>query len=117
MNSIERIKVDRLTGEILRLDREVEGLVTAGRRFFGQQIRMVGYVYEDDIKPQIVDTDEVYEMERMLRAMDTFCGLDEVEWRRSSKARKQAIDVMRATIEIVVRRLIKEVLEHGNVSA
>ena len=114
---MERIKVERLAGEILRLDREVEGLVAAGRLFFGQQVRMVGYIYEDNIKPQIANTEETYEMERMLRAMDTFCGLDEAEWRRSSKARKQAIDIMRATTEIVVRRLIKEVLEHGNVSA
>lgn len=114
MNSIERIKVDRLAGEILRLDREVEGLVTAGRQFFGQQIRMVGYIHEDNIKPQIVDTEEAYEMERMLRAMNTFCGLDEAKWRRTYKSRKQAIDIMRVTTEVVVRRLIKEVLEHGN---
>ncbi len=106
--------VDRLAGEILRLDREVEGLATAGRLLFGQQVRIIGYIYEDAIKPQIAGSEEAYEIERMLRAMKAFCGLDEAEWRRSLKARKQAIDIMRATTEIVVRRLIKNVVERGN---
>ena len=33
------------------LDREVEGLATAGRLFIGQKARMMRYVYEDVIKP------------------------------------------------------------------
>jgi len=111
---MERINVDRLVGEILRLDREVEGLVTAGRQFIGQQVRMISYLYEDMIKPQIPGSEEAYEMERMLRAMEEFCGLDKVEWRRSAKARKQAIDVMRATTEIILRRFLKNTLERGN---
>ena len=42
---MKQIDIDRLAGEILRLDGEAEGLVTAGRLFFGQQVRMIGYVY------------------------------------------------------------------------
>jgi hypothetical protein len=111
---MKQIDIDRLAGEILRLDREVEGLATAGRLFIGQQVRMIGHIYEEIIKPQIVGSEEACEMERMLRAMEAFCGLDETEWRRSLKAKKQAIDIMRATTEIVVRRLIGNVMEKGN---
>jgi hypothetical protein len=49
---MKKINVDRLAGEILRLDREVEGLATAGRVLMGQQVRMIEHVYEDMIKPQ-----------------------------------------------------------------
>lgn len=111
---MKKINVDRLAGEILRLDREVEELRTAGRLFMGQQVRTIRYIYESMIKPQISGSQETYEMERMLRAMEVFDSLDETEWRRSLKARKQAIDIMRATTEIVVRKLIKNVIERGN---
>jgi hypothetical protein len=111
---MKQINVDRLAGEILKLDREVEGLARAGRLLMDQQVRMIGYVYEGMIKPQIAGSEEAYEMERMLRAMEAFCGLNETEWRRSLKARKQAIDIMRATTEIAVRKLIMNVLERGN---
>ena len=111
---MKQVDVDRLAGEILKLDREVEGLERVGRLFIGQQVRMIGYVYEDMIKPQISGSEEAYDMERMLRAMEAFCGLDETGWRRSLKARKQATDIMRATTEIVVRRLIRNVIERGN---
>ena len=111
---MEKINVDRLAGEILRLDREVEGLVSAGRLQMGQQIRTISYFYEYMIKPQITGSEETYEMERMLSAMEGFVGLDEAEWRRSLKARKQAIDITRTTTEIVVRRLIRNVIENGN---
>lgn len=111
---MERINVDRLAGEILRLDREVEGLATAGRLFIGQQVRMIGYIYKDMIEPQISGSEEAYEMERMLRAMERFGGLDETSWKQSLKARKQALEIMRATTEIVVRKFIKNVTEKGN---
>lgn len=104
----------RLAGEILRLDREVEGLVTAGRELMGQQVRKINYIFEDMIKPQIAGSDEVYDMERMLRAMEDFCGLDETQWKRSLRARKQAIDIMRTTTEVVLRKLVHNVLEKGN---
>ena len=56
---------------------------------------------------------EVYEMERMLRVMDDFSLLGEQEWRRLSKARKQAIEVMRLTAELVIRRFVKNILDRG----
>jgi hypothetical protein len=52
MGRMKQIDIDRLAGEILRLDREVEGLATAGRLFIGQQVRMIGHIYEEIIKPQ-----------------------------------------------------------------
>jgi len=112
--SVCLIDVERLAGEILKLDRAVEGLATAGRLFIGEQLEKVQYIFEYMIKPQIIGSDEVYEMERMLRAMQTLCGLDENEWKRFLKERKQAIDLMRATTEIVVRRLIRNVVEGAN---
>ena len=114
MSNTERIDVNRLVGQLLKLVREVEGLSTAGREYIDQQIGEVKYIFNDWIRPQISGSPEVYEMERMLRAMEDFCFLSEGEWRRLNKVRKQAIDVMRATTEVVVRRLVKEVLEHGN---
>jgi len=113
-NNMENINVDRLVGEILKLDRKVEELSTTWRDEFGQQVNMIRYIFDDLIKPQILGSPEVYEMERMLQALDAFSLLDVSDWRRLSKARKQAIDVMRATTEIVVRRLVKCVLENGN---
>jgi hypothetical protein len=38
---MKKINVDRLAGEILKLDREVEGLATAGRVLMGQQAACV----------------------------------------------------------------------------
>lgn len=53
---MKQINVDRLAGE---------GLVTAGWSF-GQQVRMIGYVYTNMIQPQIAGSQKAYEMERML---------------------------------------------------
>jgi len=114
MAGIEKINVDRLAGELLKLVREVEALSTAGREYIGQQIGEVKYIFSEWIRPQISGSPEAYEMERMLRAMEDFSLLNESEWRRLRKARKQAIDVMRATTEVVARRLVRNVLEHGN---
>jgi len=72
---------------------------------------LIGYLFRDTIEPEIRGTEESYEMERMLRAMEGFCWLDDHDWRRLTKARKQAIDVMRATTEIVTRRFVRAVIE------
>jgi len=111
---MREINVDRLAGEILKLDRGVEGLATAGRLLMGQQIRMINYFYNDMIEPQIRSSEEAYEMGRMLRAIEKFSGLDETRWRQSLKARKQSLEIMRTTTEIVVRRLVRNVIERGN---
>jgi hypothetical protein len=111
---MENINVERLVGEILKLDRKVEGLSTSWRDEFGQQVDTIRYIFDDLIKPQISGSLEVYEMGRTLHALDDFTLLDQADWKRLSKARKQAIDVMRATTEIVVRRLVNCVLENGN---
>jgi len=113
-NILGKINVDRLVGEILMLDRKVEELSTTWRESFGQQVNVIRYIFDDLIKPQILGSPEVYEMERMLRAMDNFCYLGISDWRRLTKARKQGIEVMRATTEVVVRRLVNNVLENGN---
>ena len=113
MNNIKSINVDRFVGEILRLIRGVEALSTAGREYISQQIWEVRFVFNEMIKPQILDSPEVFEMERMLRAMDDFSLLGEREWRRLSKARKQAIEVMRLTSELVVRRFVKNIFDRG----
>ena len=113
MNNIEKINIDRFVGETLRLVRAVEALSTAGREYISQQIWEVRFVFNEMIKPQILDSPEVLEMERMLRAMDDFTLLSEREWRRLSKARKQAIEVMRLTAELVIRRFVNNVLNHG----
>lgn len=114
MTDTERINIDRLVGELLKLVREVEALSTARREYIGQQVGEVKYIFTEWIRPQISGSPEVYEMERMLRAMEDFSLLSESEWRRLRKARKHAIDVMRATTEVVARQLVKRVLEHGN---
>lgn len=113
-NYKESMYVERLAGEILKLDRAVEGLVTAGREMMSQQVEQIQYIFEYMIKPQILGSDEVFEMERMLRALRSVCRLDEYQWKASLKARKRAIDMMRATTEVVVRRLFRNVVERAS---
>jgi len=110
----KNIDVNKLVGNILRLDREVERLATTGRAYIGQQVNLIGYLYRDTIEPEIRGTEEANEMERMLRAMEGFYWLDDHDWRRLTKARKQAIDVMRATTEIVARRFVRALTEGRN---
>ena len=66
---MESIDVDRLVGVILRFDREVEALSTTGREYIDQQLGDIKLLFNECIKPQITGSPEVYEMERMLRAM------------------------------------------------
>lgn len=113
---MEKMTVESLVGRMLRFDREVEALSTAQRWFMGQQVATITWLYEDTIKPYVSGSEEAYEMERMLRYMEDFGWLDEPAWRRLRRAKKQAIDVMRATTEIIMRRLVTNVLEHGEKS-
>ena len=45
--------------------------------------------------------------------MDEYILLDEAAWRRLTKSRKQAIEVMHATTELVMRRFVGNVIEKG----
>jgi len=117
MTTIEEIRVNNVVGALVRLIREVESLSTTGRECFTAQIETVKLVFESGIKPDITGSPEEYELERMFRAMEEFCLLDSLEWNRLRKARKQAIDVLRGTTELVARRLIKSLLENNSIYA
>jgi len=105
--------IDTLADKIFTLAREVEALVRETRLFFAEQLATVAVLYTAAIQPEISGTHEAYEMERMLRTMGDFCGLSEKAWRRSTKARKQALGMMRVTAHEVVRRLLRNVLENS----
>ena len=55
---MERIDVDRLVGELLRLVREVEALSTVSREYIGQQIGEIRFIFDECIKPQIIGSPE-----------------------------------------------------------
>ncbi|MCK4402165.1 MAG: hypothetical protein KAV98_00100 [Dehalococcoidia bacterium] len=108
---MKQADIDTLADKIFALAREVEALARETRMLFAQQLASVTILYTHAIEPEISGTLEAYEMERMLRTMDGFCGLSEREWRRSAKARKQAVKMMRVTAHEVIRRLLRNVLE------
>lgn len=52
-------------------------------------------------------------MDRILRALEGFSGMTERDWRRSAKARKLALEMMRVAADQVVRRLLRVAIESG----
>lgn len=82
-----------------------------GRYHFGDRLAEIILCYRDSIKPWIIDSHEAYDMDRVLRAMEGFSGMTERDWRRSAKARKQAIEMMRVAAGEVVTKLLRTAIE------
>lgn len=92
---MEQVDVNRLADMIFALARDVEQLAKENRYYFGDKLAWITIWYRDAIKPEIADTREAYDMDRMLRALEDFSDLTEKDWRRTAKRRKQALEMMR----------------------
>jgi hypothetical protein len=111
---MEQVDVNRLADMIFALARDVEQLAKENRYYFGDKLAWITIWYRDAIKPEIADTPEAYDMDRILGTLEDFCDLNEREWRRMAKARKQALEMMRVATNQVVRRLLRQALEAAN---